>query len=260
MPPKAPVGDNVVTAVRAFAEQHPELDIHKQGDRDLTRFIVYWAIEIQKLDSISYAHVGELFSALDIDPPDRPDVVLNQLKTAEEVVRTSAGEYRPSAKLKTAMKAQLGSKTPLHEAEPQLQALLARVIRPDAKDFLEEAHLCLRAGASRAAIVITWIVTVDHLYEYVLRHKLADFNTALSKKFPKFGAITTKDDFLELQEKDFVELCRSAFITNDVRKILDEKLGIRNTAGHPSTVKVHPRKAANFIEDLVENVILKFPL
>ena len=64
-----------------------------------------------------------------------------------------------------------------------------------------------------------------------------------------------------LKEKDFIEICRSAaIVTNDVKKILDEKLGIRNTAGHPSTVKVHPRKAANFIEDLVENVILKFAL
>jgi hypothetical protein len=38
------------------------------------------------------------------------------------------------------------------------------------------------------------------------------------------------------------------------------KLGIRNTAGHPSTVTVHGSKAANFIEDLVENVILKFSI
>ena len=47
---------------------------------------------------------------------------------------------------------------------------------------------------------------------------------------------------------------------NDVKKILDEKLGIRNTAGNPSTVTVHGTKAANFIEDLVENVLLKFPI
>ena len=106
---------------------------------------------------------------------------------------------------------------------------------------------------------MTWIVVIDHLYEYVLAHKLSDFNVELAKKNWKITLVTTKDDFAEIKkEKDFIELCRSANVNNDVRKIRDEKLGIRNTAGHPSTVTVHSGKAANFIEDLTENVILKF--
>ena len=256
------ISQETLTALRLFVDQHPELDIAARADTELARLIVYWAVEIQKMDSISYADVGQLFSAVDVDPPEHIKVVLSQLKSEGHLIKLggSGGGYRPSATLKAVMKNRLGSKTPLQEADSHLVALLAKVSRPDAKDFLEEAHLSLRAGASRAAIVMTWIVTVDHLYEFVLRHKSAEFNSELAKKFPKLDPITTKDDFLELQEKDFIVLCRSAFLTNDVRKILDEKLGIRNTAGHPSTVKVHRSKSVNFIEDLVENVILKFPL
>ena len=52
---------------------------------------------------------------------------------------------------------------------------------------------------------------------------------------------------------------RSArLITNAVRKILDEKLGVRNTCAHPSDVEVHRTKVINFIEDLVDNVIVKY--
>jgi hypothetical protein len=107
---------------------------------------------------------------------------------------------------------------------------------------------------------MTWAVVIDHLYEYVLAHSLSAFNTELAKRNLKITSVTTKDDFAEIKrEKDFIEICRAANVfNNDVRKILDEKLGIRNTAGHPSTVTVHGTKAANFVEDLVENVVLKF--
>jgi hypothetical protein len=56
-------------------------------------------------------------------------------------------------------------------------------------------------------------------------------------------------------------VARSAgVISNDVRKILDEKLGIRNTCAHPSAVDIHRSKVVNFIEDIVDNVIVKHPL
>jgi hypothetical protein len=43
-----------------------------------------------------------------------------------------------------------------------------------------------------------------------------------------------------------------------LRKILDEKLGIRNTSAHPSAVTIKPSKVVEFIDDLVENVIRKY--
>jgi hypothetical protein len=211
------------------------------------------------LEAVDKALLTQLFTALDLPAPTNPSDVLAKLKYDKELIKTSGG-YRPSAHLKESQKKELENKPPLLIAEPQIEALLKKVVRPDAKNFLEEAHLCLRANAARAAIVMTWIVVIDHLYEYVLAHKLSDFNVELAKKNWKITLVTTKDDFAEIKkEKDFIELCRSANVfNNDVRKIRDEKLGIRNTAGHPSTVTVHSGKAANFIEDLTENVILKF--
>jgi hypothetical protein len=160
------------------------------------------------------------------------------------------------------IRAKIGAKPPLAEVEPQLERMIKRVSRPEARSFLDEARRCQRADAPRAAILMTWTVALDHLFAYVLRKKLAEFNSALSRRAgSRITRVKSRDDFSELKEKDFIEICRSAgIITKDIRKILDEKLGIRNTCGHPSTVKVHPRKAANFIEDLVENVVLKLPL
>ena len=71
--------------------------------------------------------------------------------------------------------------------------------------------------------------------------------------------INTKDDFGDLKESVFIEACRGAnIITNDIRKILDTKLGIRNSFAHPSTIMLPKSKALEFIEDLVNNVISKY--
>ena len=249
------------TALKLFNDTHPELELHKRKQRDLTRFLVYWAVEIHGAIAMHAALLTDLFNALDLNPPVNPSDTLAKLRNDNELVKVDVG-YRPSAHLKQAIKRELQQAPPLLKAEPHIADLLKKVTRPDAKSFLEEANLCLRANAPRAAIVMTWIVVVDHLYEYVLAHKLPAFSAELAKKGWKIISVTSKDDFAEIKkEKDFIELCRAANVfNNDVRKILDEKLGIRNTAGHPSTVTVHGTKAANFIEDLVENVLLKFPI
>lgn len=102
---------------------------------------------------------------------------------------------------------------------------------------------------------------MDHLFAHILAHKLTDFNVALSKdKGVKLDAVNQRDDFTEIKETKFIELCRAAgIVSNDVRKILDQKLGTRNSCAYPSGVTINKSKVIDFIEDLVDNVILKFP-
>ncbi len=105
-----------------------------------------------------------------------------------------------------------------------------------------------------------WILVVDHMFDFVLAHYLTDFNSALAanpdKRIKKIG---NKEDLSELQEKKFIELCRAAnIISNDVRKILDDALGVRNTAAHPSNVEITRSKTIAVIEDLVLNILRKF--
>ncbi|CAN5139212.1 hypothetical protein BH20ACI1_BH20ACI1_08060 [soil metagenome] len=127
---------------------------------------------------------------------------------------------------------------------------------------MKEAISAFEVKAFRASMVMVWLLTLDHLFEYILASKLADFNLELTKvtdKRVKVTTVTCKDDFSDIPENKFIELCRaSRIISNDVRKILDEKLGIRNSAAHPSNLVFKPSKAFNFIEDLVANVISKY--
>lgn len=148
----------------------------------------------------------------------------------------------------------------LEAALPLLQRTVAKVSDPLRRDFLAEAISCLGVGARRATIVLSWIAALDHMYDYVLAHGLTAFNNALVKQPGKINklVVSKKDDFSDLKESEFITVCRSAsLITNDVRKILDEKLGFRNSCAHPSSVAVGDSKVLSFIEDLVDNVIAK---
>lgn len=139
-----------------------------------------------------------------------------------------------------------------------LRDLLDKISGNEQKLFLEEAISCFEIKSYRAAIILTWLLTVDTLYEFILRSKnLNKFNAAIQKhgKYKKI-TVTKKEDFNEIKETDFIELMRvGKLISNDRRKILDEKLGIRNSCAHPNSVLFKEYKAISFIQDLVSNII-----
>ena len=141
-----------------------------------------------------------------------------------------------------------------------LRDLLPKVGSKEQQIFLEEAISCFEIKSFRAAIVMSWLLTMDTLYEHVLNNKIPDFNNAIQAhgKYKKI-TIKSKDNFSDIKESDFIELLRVAkIISNDTRKILDEKLDFRNTCAHPNTVIIKETKAISFIEDVVENIVLKF--
>ena len=142
----------------------------------------------------------------------------------------------------------------------QLSDLLVQVADPQEQKFLEEAINCYRVRAFRATIILVWMLVVHRLEEFVYTEKLPEFNAALAKNPDKrVKVIGSRDDFADLQESKLIELLRASdIITNDVRKILDEKLGVRNSAAHPSALTFDGHKATEFTSDLVNNVLLKF--
>lgn len=144
-----------------------------------------------------------------------------------------------------------------------LRTLVGKVSGDAEQRFLAEAVACVEVKARRAAVVMVWAMTVDHLERYVLEHKLVEFNDAWATRADNRGrSIARQDDFLELRDENtFIQILRSGtIITNDVRKILEEKLGFRNTCAHPNDMVIPESKVFAAVEDLVYNVILKYPL
>lgn len=250
--------------LESFILQVPNFDsISKSG---LVDYFVYYLTVIRQQPSASPAEVKNCFERLRIEPYSNISAYLT-----EKSSRGKGKRYiKKSTKYILERSAELEIQKKLHtgpakqETSYLLRNLVSELRDKKQQTFLQEAIDCYEIGAKRAAIVLVWILTVNHLFAYIFKNKLSEFNSVLAANTDrrvKITAVSGIDDFNEIPEGKFIEFCRSAkVISNDVRKILEEKLGTRNSAAHPSGITISEVKATDFVQDLVENVILKYPL
>jgi len=209
--------------------------------------------------------LAQAFSESGVPPPGQLGVRLSRLSRGKSapILKYAPGAYALSIFGQKELQDYLGTTQRLGSGQSALTALVGKISGDAEQRFLAEAIACVEVKARRAAVVMAWAMTVDHLERFVLSHKLAEFNASWGNRADNRGRrIAVQDDFLEIRdEKSFIEILRSAtIITNDIRKILDEKLGFRNTCAHPNDVVIPESKVLAAIEDLVYNVVLKYPL
>lgn len=223
-------------------------------------FVYFLTVELGQ-DSGTPKQVADCFADCDLVVPKNVGARLSEgLKGKPPKYIKANGGYKLQRHMREALSLKLGAEKVTAQTSATLRGLEHKLPEGADKDFLKEAVDCFESGANRATIVMVWNLAMDHLFMHILAKKLQDFNAALSKdKGVKINAISQRDDFTEIKEVKFIELCRSAgVISNDVRKILDQKLGTRNSCAHPSGVTVNKSKVIDFVEDLVDNVVLKY--
>lgn len=137
-----------------------------------------------------------------------------------------------------------------------------KITMTNEKVYLEEAIICFRHGAFRAAIIMVWNLAYDYFCYTIINDpsKLIAFNTQLVKSFPKsmVSSISTRDDFEILKESQVLQVAKSAnIISGSTNKIMKEKLDRRNLAAHPSSTTMSNVTAEDCITDLITNVVLK---
>lgn len=236
-------------------------DFGKWTAAQQTDYLAYYFLTRPDAVSVTAGDIDAAFALLDLRVPTRTSVYLSEegKKKNGKYIKHSKG-YRLERTAFEDIRNIVDSEPKRIHVSNQLAELVLKVKDTQERSFLEEAILCFRVGATRASIVMAWALTMDHIQKYVFGYKLSEFNTALAgHSDKKLKPVVTYDDFSELKETRVIELMRSAgIISNDVRKILDEKLGIRNSAGHPSGIVITPHKATEFILDLVQNVLVKY--
>ena len=138
------------------------------------------------------------------------------------------------------------------QISPELTALAAEVPPGPGKEWLTEALDCFGVEAYRATILMVWLYALDHLFEYVLAHHLTAFNDALAKH-PDQKAVrkvgTIKKIVISsrcLVRNSHRPLPVAHIISPDVRQILIERLGNRNSAAHPVEVKFTRHNVVGF--------------
>jgi hypothetical protein len=222
-----------------------------------------------------HAHKGhEYFGASDVkhcyedlhlqEPTSiAPFLVSMEKKKPKELIKKPGG-YKLEMRIREALDRKYGSRTITVQVTDLLAKLPSSVPDLAERTFLDEALVCFKHGAFRAAIVMAWNLAYHHLCDHVLKKELARFNVQWPLVYQghhKKGAKTVakmEDLSDELKESEVIEICNSAgIISKDVHKILKAKLDRRNSAAHPSAVKIDQLQAEEFIDDIVKNVVLK---
>lgn len=225
-------------------------------------YVAYYLTSFGGNASVSGGDIEQAFRDLDLKQYKRVSSYLSENASASngKYVKIAAGGY----KLERGRYSEIDRVVKQEPAKVSVSTKLTNLVEkvPDGseKDFLQEAINCYRIEAYRAFIIMVWIVAMDHMQRLVFANHLTEFNLALSKSpDKKVKKIINYDDFSDLNESKLIELMRSAgVISNDVRKLLDEKLGTRNSAAHPSGIKISDHKATEFALDVVDNVLLKY--
>lgn len=246
----------------AFSMQIPELS--ERTAAELIGYFAYFMTVVQREETVTSTSIARCFEILRIPPYSNISAYLSKHAKrgkAQKFIKRKEGYI-------VARDHQLSIQKALHTGPAKLEtSLLLRGLVPKVSDaaersFLQEAIDCYEIGARRASIVMTWQLAVHHMCAYVLASELAAFNSVLEKnndKRVKTANVGKIDDFSDIPEGKLIEFLRSAkVISNDVRKILEAKLDIRNSYAHPSAVTVSDVKATEFIIDLIENVVTKF--
>ena len=140
-----------------------------------------------------------------------------------------------------------------------LRTELSRIGDPDTRAFLDEAICCYEAGLHRSAVIMTWVGAVSLLRTHVHTNHLSAFNKEAVRVDAKWKFAKTTDDFNRMKEGDFLDrIAALSIIGNNVKSRLKISLDLRNSCGHPNSLRVGVNTVASHIEVLLLNVFRQF--
>jgi hypothetical protein len=129
------------------------------------------------------------------------------------------------------------------------------------REYLQEALDCYDGGQHRAAVLMVWAATVQHLFMAAGHHAggikaFREANLSRYGKSKSYRVIRKVDDFLYLQESQFLMLGEDCGMYNrTARKLLEQRLDLRNKCGHPTGYKPGRGEVVVFIESLLQNIV-----
>src|SRR3989338_4356955 len=162
------------------------------------KFVIlgYFLTNIESKSVFTTANIMQLYSELDIAQPQNPSDLLSK----GPFISTQNG-YRLERTAKIDIEMQLG--TPIRiTVTKTLAELPDKLQNYDERQFLKEVINCYSMSAFRAAVVLCWSLSLYHLQQYIIKHRLSDFNKKLLVVAPaaRIQSIKSMDDFSEIKE------------------------------------------------------------
>jgi hypothetical protein len=230
-------------------------------------FFAYFVSEQLGSKTFSSRAIADCFVACDLPVPPSLTQHLSRGTTSKprKFIKAPKG-YRLERHMREELAHLVGAEIHTVPMPSELVTLQTSVPDGPGKAWLNEALSCLSVEAHRATLIMLWLYVLDHLFQFILGHHLDEFNDALrahpdQRTVKRIGIIRHRDQFTILGEEMFLDVAKSAHVISaDVRRILGGALGARNSAAHPSGVVITRNRVVTLAEELILNVILKYPL
>jgi hypothetical protein len=244
-----------VAIVPGFAAlQHPDKILH-----------FGWFLHRHKRkDTFTQADIRACYRERHMDPPNLSEVFTRLLARKPKVLLSERDAYKLEHSTRQTLDAKYGEHETTIALSQLLRDLPGKLSDEAERFFLSEAIKCYHVKAFRAAIVMVWNLTYDHLLHWILADsaRLSAFQASTAGRIGQKEAadlkITGREDFEDLKESDTLAICSNAglFASRNTKQILDIQLTKRNLAAHPSLVIIGAPEAEDTISSLVQNVVL----
>lgn len=151
------------------------------------------------------------------------------------------------------------SVSPAANEAQELRKLLPKLANEDARAFLSEAIVCAEQSLFRAAVVLSWVGALAILHDEIISKHLAAFNAEAVRRDGKWKAAKNADDLGKMKEASFLEIIdHLSIIGKNVRQELESCLRLRNSCGHPNSLKIGANRVAAHLETLALNIFAIF--
>lgn len=222
--------------------------------------IVLFGYYLQKKENYDYFKIGDIEECFGIAASPKPanlTDLLNKLKAVNRILEKNEGWVLSGMEIDN-IEQDVLEQLPLISIKEELFSLPEKFPQVQQK-FINEILGCLQVQAWRGAIVLTWILTIDHLQKIIFSKHLEKFNEILNEtKLYKDTSINQIEDFEEIKDTDFLLTVRSCgVISGSQYNILETRLKERNRYAHPTNLEITDTIAIAFLEDLINNIILK---
>ena len=211
------------------------------------------------------ADIRACYNEQHIHPPNLSETFMRLLARKPKVLLEEKGGYR----LEHSMRQKLDEKYGEHETTIAVSALLrdlpGKIADEAQRIFLKEAITCYHHRAFRAAIIMAWNLTYDHMARWIIADvgRLATFNAHIDARVgatsKRAGTrIAKREDFEKLEEKEMIDIIGNASLlpSANTKKILEMQLTRHNMVAHPSLIFADAPQADDAITSLVQNVVL----
>jgi hypothetical protein len=232
-----------------------------KGNADKIRMFAWLQHFLFKHERFKTGAINWCYDTLDYQPGNTSQYLKNM--EGKELLKDAAG-YRCEGKFRAKYDELYGEHDITVNVRQMVKDLAKLLPELGEQDIFQEALKCLRHDAGRAAIIMVWNIAFYHLCQYILKHKLNEFNNRIPIRYPrKWSAanmplISKYEDFGdEMSEREVIEVASSeGIIDHNLFKVYKEKLDKRNSAAHPSTQHVTQVQAEGYIDDLIRNTVL----